>query len=100
MARMISVVSSNPRVVMKPTLTPVRVISALVATVLPCLNSTACFSKSARSTSTSSAASVRASMTPLEKSSGVVDALAVQTSPLGDITTTSVNVPPVSIPIM
>ena len=100
MARMISVVSSNPRVVMKPTLTPVRVISALVATVLPCLKSTAWFSRSARSTSSTRAASVRASMTPRENSSGVVDALAVQTSPPGDMTTTSVNVPPVSIPMM
>jgi hypothetical protein len=39
-------------------------------------------------------------MTPREKSSGVVDALAVQTSPPLLNTTTSVNVPPVSTPMM
>jgi hypothetical protein len=36
-ARMISVVSSNPRVVRNPTRAPVRVMSAFVATVVPCL---------------------------------------------------------------
>src|SRR5437899_4208111 len=100
MARIISVVSSKPLVVMKPTLQPLCVISALVATVLPCLNSVVWPSSSDVSMPTVCAASTTASITPREKSSGVVDALAVQTSPSLPITTTSVNVPPVSTPIM
>jgi hypothetical protein len=39
-------------------------------------------------------------MTPREKSSGVVEAFAVHTSPESPNTTTSVNVPPVSTPMM
>src|SRR5262249_2253695 len=100
MARMISVVSSNPLVVMNPTLTPLCVIRALVATVLPCLKSVVLPSNCAVSTPATRAASSTASMTPREKSSGVVAAFAVQTSPVLLNTTTSVNVPPVSTPIM
>src|SRR6266545_2928530 len=100
MARMISVVSSNPLVVMKPTLQPLWVINALVATVLPCLKSGGWPSNSEVSTPRVFAASPTASMTPREKSSGVVDAFAVQTSPESPSTTTSVKVPPVSTPIM
>src|SRR3990172_9613520 len=100
MARMISVVSSKPLVVIRPTLQPLRVISALVATVLPCLKSVVRPSNSEISTPTAPAASLTASITPREKSSGVVDAFAVQTSPAPPSTTTSVNVPPVSTPIM
>ena len=39
-------------------------------------------------------------MTPSEKSSGVDDALAVTMRPSASITTQSVKVPPVSIPMM
>src|SRR5262244_3398167 len=100
MARMISVVSSNPLVVMNPALTPLCVISALVATVLPCLKRVVLPSNCAVPMPAMRAASSTASMTPREKSSGVVEALAVQTSPVLLNTTTSVNVPPVSTPIM
>ena len=100
MARMISVVSSNPLVVMKPTLTPLRVISAFVATVLPCLKSEVWPRSSFLSMPTVFAASVSASITPREKSSGVVVAFAVQTLPASLMTTMSVNVPPVSTPTM
>ena len=100
MARMISVVSSNPLVVMNPTLTPLCVMRALVATVLPCLKSVVLPSSFDVSMPAVRAASSTASMTPREKSSGVVEALAVQTSPALLKTTTSVNVPPVSTPIM
>src|SRR6266536_5375247 len=73
---------------------------ALVSTVLPCLKSVVLPSNFAVSMPAVRAASSTASMTPREKSSGVVEALAVQTSPALLNTTTSVNVPPVSTPIM
>ena len=68
--------ASKPRVVMSPTSQPLRVINALVATVVPCLKRLVRPSNSLVSTPRAYMASCTASMTPREKSSGVVEALA------------------------
>ena len=99
-ARMMRGVSSKPRVVMSPTVTPLRVMSALVATVLPCLTRSVPASSSGIVSWRPAAASRIASITPMEKSSGVVAALLVKTVPEGARTTTSVKVPPMSTPMV
>ncbi len=97
---MMKIASSCPLVVNSPTFEPVRVIMALVATVVPCLKTLDRRSKVARSMPINSAVTCSAFITPDEKSPGVVAALLMMVSPSGKSTVTSVKVPPVSMPMM
>ena len=88
--RPISRTSRKPLVVTSAVRAPVRSVSALMTTVVPCTSS------SIAAGSTSPAAIT--SSTPWARSLGVVETLAMRTSPLPASTTTrSVNVPPMSV---
>jgi hypothetical protein len=76
-------------VVISPVLAPVFVITAFVVAVVPCASST----MSAGSTPTPASPFI----TPSSKLGGVEATFAVRTTP-SRTATTSVNVPPVSIP--
>ena len=88
--RPISSTSRKPLVVTSAVRAPVRSVSALITTVVPCTSS----SISAGSTSPAAITS----STPCARSRGVVETFAIRTSPLSESTTTrSVNVPPMSV---
>ena len=73
---------------------------ALVPTVVPSASRAVSRSSASVVNERRSPASRSDSITPSEKSSGVEGALAVTSRPSASITTQSVKVPPVSIPMM
>ena len=97
--RMMWITSRCPRVVIKPTRAPRRWSIALVPTVVPRARRSVFRSKASVVTPSFSPARRSDSITPSEKSPGVDDALAVTMRPPSSMTTQSVNVPPVSMPI-
>src|SRR5438067_3515020 len=98
--RMMWMTSRWPLVVISPTLAPRRCSMALVPTVVPSASRAVSRSSASVVSPTRSAASRSDSITPSEKSSGVDAALAVTMRPSASITTQSVKVPPVSMPMM
>ena len=98
--RMMWMTSRWPRVVIRPTLAPRRWSMALVPTVVPSARRAVSLSSASVVMPSRSAARRSDSMTPSEKSSGVDEALAGTMRPAASITTQSVKVPPVSMPMM
>ena len=98
--RMMWMTSRWPRVVMSPTFAPRRWSIALVPTVVPSARRAVSRSSASVVTPSRSPARRSDSITPSEKSSGVDEALAVTMRPPASMTTQSVKVPPVSIPMM
>ncbi len=95
---MMWIASSWPRVVMSPTLAPLRWISAFVPTVVPCVRtSTSWQNRSKESPRRSAAIRIAASM-PSAKLSGVEGAFVAVIAPSRPSTTQSVKVPPMSTP--
>ena len=89
---MISRVSRNPAVEIRPTRPPLRSTTAFVAVVVPCTN----WPTSERATPPSASTS----RTPSVRSAGVVNDLDIDSSPVVlSKATRSVNVPPMSTPI-
>ena len=82
-----------------PVRTPVRVMSAFVATVVPCPKRVVRARSCSPVMPKRCAARATLSITPIEKSCGVDAAFAAVTLPSSSTTTQSVNVPPVSTPI-
>ena len=88
-------VSSKPDVVMRPTLAPRPVRTALVATVVPCITNLI----SAGSMPDESQIFATPFSTPIDESSGVDGTFAVLVSPVSSFSRRkSVNVPPTSTP--
>ena len=96
--RCMIMVSSKPRVVISATLAPRRSMKALVATVVPWAIRSIRSSSAARSVRSFCAAAVRAASKPSCNRPGVDGDLVVVTEPSSPITTTSVKVPPISMP--
>src|SRR5439155_5405434 len=92
--------SRCPFVVISPTFAPRRCSMAFVPTVVPSASRAVSRKRPSVVRPSPSAARRKDSMTPSEKSSGVDDAFAVVIRPSASITTQSVKVPPVSIPMM
>ena len=91
--------SRCPRVVINPTFAPRRWSIALVPTVVPSASRSVSRSSASVVSPSFSPANRSESITPSEKSPGVDDALAVTMRPAPSITTQSVKVPPVSMPM-
>src|SRR5262245_10216304 len=88
-----------PSVVSMPTTAPFFSSSALVATVVPWTTSAVSRSSASRSRPSSEASRRSPSITPSDGSDGVEAAFARATRPESSTATTSVNVPPTSIPM-
>jgi hypothetical protein len=91
-------VSSKPFVVITPARASVPSTTAFSATVVEWRKSSVSASRSAGVVPSWSAATVRESMIPDEKSGGVENALPSVTAPSASTTTQSVQVPPMSMP--
>src|SRR5215831_18784893 len=90
--------SSWPRVVIRPTFAPLRWMSALVPTVVPCVSTATLGQNCSNGRSRRSEASRIAASMPSAKFSGVDGHLVAVMRPLASSTTQSVKVPPMSTP--
>ena len=95
----ISMTSRWPSVVSSPTLAPLCSSRALVATVVPCTMRSVSPNSRLRGSCRMSARRSRPAITPIEGSSGVDATFTNVGWPVSSTATTSVNVPPTSMPI-